>query len=152
MLEKTQKNNPNNPFFPYVATPFLPYVQKEGRLCFCESNCGHVAKSGGATLRERLKKCLKKHKKQSQQPLFPICGDPISPICQKIRPPLPRTAQRTSGRSSWRCRAIGRRLFWRKTQKTIPTTHFSHMWRPHFSHMSKNKAASSQNCSKNLGS
>ena len=40
--------NPQFPFSPYVATPFLPHV--------------------------RVK---------SPAPLFPICGDPISPICQK---------------------------------------------------------------------
>ena len=31
-----------------------------------------------------MQRDLQGQKKQPQQPLFPICGDPISPVCQKV--------------------------------------------------------------------
>ena len=55
-LLKTRKN-PNNPLFPYVATPFLPYVQK--------------------------RMVLKKKQKNPNNPFFPYVATPLLPYVQK---------------------------------------------------------------------
>ena len=75
---------------------------------------------------------------ESPSPLFPICGDPISPTCQKSNAFFESNPQHPFSlyvATPLLPRVRNQMLF----LSQIPSTPFPHMWRPHFSHMSEIK-------------